>query len=205
MVIDCADTQRHTCSVIPTTPLAVGRNRQPMHCLEHDYAATPLTWRNGHRGRVLDTRLGSLQLRIPKLRQGSFFPPFLEARKVSEKALIAVIQEAWIGGVSARRVDELVQAMGLSGISKSRVSKLCKVIDRCSGTDQCSTHQGRNSLTLPLPERVGPRLRPAQKRGRGLTRTRQTPHNIPLQRYQCGRAGATRPRPRIHRRLRNAG
>jgi transposase-like protein len=59
------------------------------------------TWRNGHRDRVLDTRLGSLQLRIPKLRQGSYFPPFLEARKVSEKALVAVIQEAWIGG--ARR------------------------------------------------------------------------------------------------------
>src|SRR5579872_5608638 len=68
------------------------------------------TWRNGHRDRVLDTRLGSLQLRIPKLRQGSYFPPFLESRKVSEKALIAVIQEAWIAGVSTRRVDELVQA-----------------------------------------------------------------------------------------------
>ena len=67
------------------------------------------TWRNGHRDRVLDTRLGSLQLRIPKLRQGCYFPPFLEARKVSEKALTAVIQEAWIGGVSTRRVDELVQ------------------------------------------------------------------------------------------------
>ena len=78
---------------------------------------------------MFDTRLGSLQLRIPKLRQGSYFPPFLEARKVSEKALIAVIQEAWIGGVSTRRVDELVQAMGLSGISKSQVSKLCKDID----------------------------------------------------------------------------
>jgi Transposase, Mutator family len=65
------------------------------------------TWRNGHRDRALDTRLGSLQLRIPKLRQGSYFPPFLEARKVSEKALIAVIQEAWIGGVSTRRIDEL--------------------------------------------------------------------------------------------------
>ena len=87
------------------------------------------TWRNGHRDRVFDTRLGSLQLRIPKLRQGSYFPPFLEARKISEKALIAVIQEAWIGGVSTRRVEELVQAMGLSGIGKSQVSKLCKDID----------------------------------------------------------------------------
>jgi putative transposase len=84
------------------------------------------TWRNGYRDRSLDTRLGALQLRIPKLRQGSYFPPFLEARKSSEKALVAVIQEAWIGGVSTRRVDDLVQAMGLSAISKSQVSKLCK-------------------------------------------------------------------------------
>jgi hypothetical protein len=61
--------------------------------------------------------------------QGSYFRPFLEARKSSERALIAVIQEAWIGGVSTRRVDDLVQAMGLSGISKSQVSKLCKEID----------------------------------------------------------------------------
>jgi transposase-like protein len=78
------------------------------------------TWRNGYRDRILDTRLGSLQLRIPKLRQGSYFPPFLEARKSSEKALIAVIQEAWIGGVSTRWVDDLVPAMGLSGISSRR-------------------------------------------------------------------------------------
>jgi putative transposase len=70
------------------------------------------TRRNGHRDRALDTRLGSLQIRIPKLRQNSYFPPFLEARKVPEKALIGVIQEARIGGVSTRRVDALVQAMG---------------------------------------------------------------------------------------------
>src|SRR5436853_3978142 len=88
-----------------------------------------MTWPNGYRDRALDTRLGSLQLRIPKLRQGSYFPPFLEARKSSEKALVAVIQEAWIGGVSTRRVEDLVQAMGLSGISKSQVPKLCKEID----------------------------------------------------------------------------
>src|SRR5918911_1575454 len=88
-----------------------------------------LNWRNGYRDRTLDTRLGPMQLRIPKLRQGSYFPPFLEARKSSEKALIAVIQEAWIAGVSTRRVDDLVQAMGLSGILKSQVSKLCREID----------------------------------------------------------------------------
>ena len=94
------------------------------------------TWRNSYRDRTLDTRLGALQLRIPKLRQGSYFPPFLEARKSSEKALIAVIQEAWIGGVSTRRVDDLVQAMGLSGISKSQVSKLCKACPRERGGDR---------------------------------------------------------------------
>src|SRR3978361_1832181 len=95
----------------------------------HERTGDRQTYRNGYRDRTLDTRLGSLQLRVPKLRQGSYFPPFLEPRKVSEKALVAVIQEAWIGGVSTRRVDELVQAMGLPGIGKSTVSKLCKEID----------------------------------------------------------------------------
>jgi putative transposase len=95
----------------------------------HERSAERQTYRNGYRDRTLDTRLGSLQLRIPKLRQGSYFPPFLDPRKTSEKALVAVIQEAWISGVSTRRVDDLVQAMGLSGISKSTVSKLCKDID----------------------------------------------------------------------------
>jgi putative transposase len=95
----------------------------------HERTGDRQTYRNGYRDRTLDTRLGSLQLRIPKLRQGSYFPPFLEPRKTSEKALVAVIQEAWVGGVSTRRVDDLVQAMGLAGISKSTVSKLCKDID----------------------------------------------------------------------------
>lgn len=95
----------------------------------HERTPERSTYRNGYRDRTLDTRLGSLQLRIPKLRQGSYFPPFLDPRKTSEKALVAVIQEAWISGVSTRRVDDLVQAMGLSGISKSTVSKLCKDID----------------------------------------------------------------------------
>ena len=99
----------------------------------HERTVERLNYRNGYRERALDTRLGTLQLRVPKLRQGSYFPPFLEPRKVSEKALVAVIQEAWIGGVSTRRVDELVQAMGLAGIGKSTVSKLCKEIDERVG------------------------------------------------------------------------
>ena len=99
----------------------------------HERSGERTTWRNGYRERALDTRLGTLNLRVPKLRQGSYFPGFLEARKTSEQALVAVIQEAWIGGVSTRRVDELVQAMGLNGISKSTVSKLCKDIDERVG------------------------------------------------------------------------
>jgi putative transposase len=99
-----------------------------------------LTWRNGYRDRELKTRLGVLNLRVPKLRQGSYFPGFLEPRRTSEKALVAVIQEAWIGGVSTRRVDELVQAMGLSGISKSTVSKL---VPRTSTSGCATSSSGR--------------------------------------------------------------
>src|SRR4051812_27538094 len=96
----------------------------------HERRAERLNYRNGYRDRTFETRLGPLSLRIPKLRQGSYFPPFLEPRRTAEKALVSVIQEAWIGGVSTRRVDELVQAMGLSGISKSQVSKLKDIDER---------------------------------------------------------------------------
>lgn len=95
----------------------------------HERSGERSTWRNGYRDRSLDTRLGTLNLKIPKLRTGAYFPGFLEPRKTVEKALVSVIQEAWIAGVSTRRVDDLVQAMGMSGISKSSVSKLCKDID----------------------------------------------------------------------------
>ena len=74
-------------------------------------------------------RAGTVELRIPKLRTGSYFPSFLEPRRMAEKALTAVIQEAYIQGVSTRSVDDLVKAMGMSGISKSQVSRLCEEID----------------------------------------------------------------------------
>ncbi len=85
--------------------------------------------RNGYRERLWETRAGTVDLKIPKLRKSSYFPGFLEPRRTAEKALAAVIQEAYVHGVSTRSVDELVKAMGMSGISKSQVSRLCTEID----------------------------------------------------------------------------
>ena len=92
-------------------------------------SAERINHRNGYRDRVWETRAGAVELRIPKLRRSSYFPGFLEPRRMAEKALAAVIQEAYIQGVSTRSVDELVKAMGMTGISKSQVSRLCGEID----------------------------------------------------------------------------
>ncbi len=81
--------------------------------------------RNGYRERTWDTRAGSVELNIPKLRQGTYFPEFQEPRCTAEKALTAVIQEAYVQGISARSVDDLFKALGMSGVSKRQVSRLC--------------------------------------------------------------------------------
>lgn len=85
--------------------------------------------RNGYRERAWDTRVGTIGLKVPKVREGSYYPSLLDPRKRGERALVAVVQEAYVQGVSTRRVDDLVQALGMNGISKSQVSRLCQELD----------------------------------------------------------------------------
>lgn len=85
--------------------------------------------RNGYREREWDTRVGTIELQVPRVRDGSFFPTLLDPRKRAERALVAVVQEAYVQGVSTRRVDDLVQALGMQGISKSQVSRICQELD----------------------------------------------------------------------------
>jgi putative transposase len=95
----------------------------------YERTADRQTYRNGSRPRTWQTRLGELALHIPKLRSGGYFPSFLEPRKRAERALVSVVQEAYVSGVSTRKVDELVEVMGGAGISKSSVSRMCKELD----------------------------------------------------------------------------
>ena len=160
-------------------------------------ARTPMreVQRNGYRDRDWDTRAGRIALEIPKLRKGSYFPSFLEPRRTAEKALVAVIQEAYVHGVSTRSVDDLVKAMGAGGMSKSQVSRLCAEIDervnaflsrplegawpylwldatylkvREGGRRCCQTNSNQSPFPLPHPgvrRRVGRATRRERRRG----------------------------------------
>jgi putative transposase len=85
--------------------------------------------RNGYPTRTWDTRVGTVELRVPKIAPGIYFPSLLEPRRRAERALAAVVQEAYVKGVSTRKVDDLVRALGMDGISKSEVSRICKALD----------------------------------------------------------------------------
>ncbi len=95
----------------------------------HERAEGRSGHRNGYRERIWDTRAGAIELKVPRVRDGSYFPSLLEPRRRAERALSAVVQEAYVHGVSTRKVDELVKALGMTGISKSRVSELCEELD----------------------------------------------------------------------------
>jgi transposase-like protein len=95
----------------------------------HERTEDRVTYRNGYRERRWDTRVGTLDLRVPKVRDGRYFPSLLEPRRRSERALLAVVQQAYVEGVSTRRVEDLVQALGCDGISKSQVSRICGELD----------------------------------------------------------------------------
>ncbi len=96
---------------------------------KHERTESRKGYRNGYRDREWDTRVGTVELAVPKVRDGSYFPSLLEPRKRAERALVAVVQEAYVQGVSTRRVDELVKSLGMTGISKSQVSRICAELD----------------------------------------------------------------------------
>ena len=129
----------------------------------HERSGDRTTWRNGYRDRSLDTRLGTLK--IPKLRTGAYFPGFLEPRKTVEKALVAVIQEAWIAGVSTRRVDELVQAMGMTASPSPRYPSCA----RTSTSGSTPSSSGRSPATGPTSGSMLPISRCARAGGSSVS------------------------------------
>jgi putative transposase len=124
--------------------------------------------RNGYRARAFKTRVGEIELQIPKLRQGSYFPGFLEPRKVSQQALVACVQEAYVNGVSTRKVDRLVEALGLAGISKDQVSRLCRALgERVAAFRDRPVEGAYPYLWLDAKVEKGPRGWPRATQGAG--------------------------------------
>jgi hypothetical protein len=123
----------------------------------HERAETRLTYRNGYREREWDTRVGTIELDIPKLRAGTYFPSLLEPRPRHERALLSVVQEAYIHGVSTRAVDALAEALGLKGISKDQVSRICKP-DHHRASARSARTGAANRLTAATPGSLSPWL-----------------------------------------------
>ena len=147
----------------------------------HERTPDRADYRNGYRPRRWDTRAGTLDLQIPKLRAGTYLPPFLDPRRRSEQALLAVIQQAYVEGVSTRRVEDLVQALGCDGISKSQVSRICQQLDA-----QVQAFRERPPGPGPVCVRLARRAHPARARGRARgQRCRR-------RRYRGQRPGAAR-------------
>lgn len=111
----------------------------------YERSSERVAYRNGYRTRRWDTRVGTIELRIPKVSAGAYFPSLLEPRRRAEKALHAVVVEAYVKGVSTRKVDDLVRALGIDGISRSEVSRICKSLD-----EQVRTFLGR-PIEEPCP------------------------------------------------------
>ena len=114
---------------VPSRALMEVEVSQHLGAERHERTAERGGYRNGYREREWETRVGAIDLRVPRVRDGSYFPSLLEPRKRAEQALVAVVREAYVQGVSTRRVDDLVRALGLDGISKSQVSRLCEALD----------------------------------------------------------------------------
>jgi transposase-like protein len=95
----------------------------------HERSGDRTAYRNGYRTRTWDTRVGTIELAIPKVRPGTYFPSLLQPRRRAEHALLAVVQEAYVHGVSTRKVDDLIKALGVDGMSKSEVSRICGELD----------------------------------------------------------------------------
>ena len=122
------DVLREGVRVLAETLMAL-EVEQHVRAGHHERTPERTGQRNGYRERAWDTRVGTIDLRVPRVRDGSYFPSLLEPRTRAERALVAVVQEAYVEGVSTRRVDDLVKTLGLEGISKSQVSRLCAALD----------------------------------------------------------------------------
>ena len=129
MIEHDADFLKEGVRVLSQALMEMEVQQQHVGAARHERSAGRTGQRNGYRERSWDTRVGTVELKVPRVRDGGYFPSLLEPRRRAERALAAVVQEAYVHGVCTRKVDELVKALGMDGISKSRVLELCEELD----------------------------------------------------------------------------